>query len=225
MPLSPDELDALAQLSTPTVANAIELFNIRPRNEGYMTPAIRCLFPDLGVMAGYAVTARFAADQPAKRPAPRLDFWNYLLQIPEPRVLVFEDLDNPPGAGAYFGEVQATVHRRLGCRGVVTNGHVRDLDEVAPLGFHFFAGGVCVSHAYVHLVDFGSPVKVGGLSVQPGAVVHADKHGVLLVPAEIAAQIPQAAQRVAERERRILEHCRAEDFSLARLNGFFEADY
>src|SRR2546422_5184060 len=127
MIISEADLEALRKLSTPTVANAIELFNVRPRNQGFMSPEVRCLFPDLGVMLGYAVTARFAARQPGTRPAARHDFWKHILEIPGPRVVVLHDLDQPPGVGAYFGEVQTNVHRRLGCVGVVTNGHVRDL--------------------------------------------------------------------------------------------------
>ncbi|MBU6402090.1 MAG: RraA family protein [Verrucomicrobia bacterium] len=222
MDLVDKDLEALRQLSTPTVANAIELFNVRPRNQGYLSPEIRCLFPQLGVMVGYAVTLRFVAEQAAPRPASRYESWKYILQTPAPRVVVLQDLDQPPGAGAFFGEVMATLHQRLGCAGAVTNGHVRDLDEVAALGFHFFAGGVCVSHAYVHLVDFGGPVKVGGLVVRTGDLIHADKHGVLTVPKEIARAIPQAAAQVAERERRIMDHCQAPDFSLEELKRRYE---
>src|SRR5881394_4527 len=149
-------------------------------------------------MAGHAVTLRFAAEQPAGRPGSRYESWKYILETPEPRVLVLQDLDQPPGAGAYLGEVMATIHRRLGCIGAVTNGFVRDLDEVHPLGFHFFAAGVCVSHAYVHLVDFGTPVEVGGMRIRTGDLLHADKHGVLVVPKEIADKIPEAAAQVAE---------------------------
>jgi regulator of RNase E activity RraA len=106
--------------------------------------------------------------------------------------MVLQDLDLPAGVGAFFGEVQSTIHQRLGCVGVVTNGHVRDLDEVHALGFHYFASGVCVSHAYVHLIDFGTHVKVGGLIVHSGDLLHADKHGVLMVPKEVAGDIPGA---------------------------------
>ena len=194
MNLSDDLLSKLRRLSTPTVSNAIEAFDIRPRNQGFMSPAVRCLFPDLGVMVGHAVTARFAAEESAPRPASRYEFWKHVLEMPAPRVLVLQDMDIPAGVGAYFGEVQCTIHNRLGCVGVVTNGHVRDLDEVHALGFHYFAGGVCVSHAYVHLVDFGSPVKVGGIFVRSGDLIHADKHGVLVVPKEVAPGIPQAAE-------------------------------
>jgi 4-hydroxy-4-methyl-2-oxoglutarate aldolase len=224
MKLSRDQLDALQGLSTPTVANAIELFNVRPRNQGFMSPQIRCLFPDLGVMVGYAVTARFAANQPGTQPAARYQFWKRVREIPEPRVVVMQDLDQPPGVGAYFGEVQTNIHRRLGCVGVITNGHVRDLDEVHALGFHYFAGGVCVSHAYVHLIDFGSPVNVGGTTVHSGELIHADKHGALIVPQEIAGDIPGAAAKVAERERRIISHCQSAHFSLEELKRLTDTD-
>lgn len=222
MNLSKDTLDALRSLSTPTVSNAIELFNLRPRNAGFMSPEIRCLFPEFGVMVGYAVTARFAAEQLPARPASRHDFWKHVLEIPEPRIVVLQDLDIPPGVGAYFGEVQTNIHQRLGCVGVVTNGHVRDLDEVKALGFHYFAGGVCVSHAYVHLVDFGSPVNVGGVVVSSGDLLHGDKHGVLVVPKETAADIPKAAAQVADREQRIITHCKSPGFSLEELKRLCE---
>ena len=223
MQIASEVLTALRGLSTPTVSNAIELFNVRPRNQGYLAPEVRCLFPDLGVMVGHAVTLRFAAEQPAPRPASRYESWKYILETPAPRVLVLQDLDQPPGAGAYVGEVMATIHQRLGCIGAVTNGHFRDLDEVHALGFHFFAAGVCVSHAYVHLVDFGTPVKVGGLVVRTGDLIHADKHGVLTVPKEIAAEIPAAAAQVTEREQRLIAHCQSPDFSLEELKRLLES--
>jgi len=210
-------------LTTPTVSNAIELFNVRPRNQGYMSPEVHCLFPDLGVMVGHAVTVRFAAEQPATRAGSRYESWKYILESPEPRVLVLQDMDQPPGAGAFIGEVMATIHQRLGCVGAVTNGHVRDLDEVRALGFHFFAAGVCVSHAYVHLLDFGTAVKVGGLVVHTGDLIHADKHGVLVVPKEIAHKIPEAAAKVAEREQRMIGHCKSPDFSLEELKRLYES--
>jgi len=132
-------------------------------------------------------------------------------------------LDLPAGVGAYFGEVQSTIHQRLGCVGVVTNGHVRDLDEVHALGFHYFASGVCVSHAYVHLIDFGTPVKIGGLIAHSGDLLHADKHGVLVVPKEVASDIPKAAAQVVEREKHILAHCKSPDFSLEELKRIYES--
>ena len=223
MQISTETLAALRSLTTPTVSNAIELFNVRPRNQGHMSPKVHCLFPDLGVLVGHAVTVRFAAEQPATRAGSRYESWKYILESPEPRVLVLQDMDQPPGAGAFIGEVMATIHQRLGCVGAVTNGHVRDLDEVRALGFHFFAAGVCVSHAYVHLLDFGTAVKVGGLVVQTGDLIHADKHGVLVVPKEIAHKIPEAAAKVAEREQRMIGHCKSPDFSLEELKRLYES--
>ena len=223
MNITQDDLEALRRLSTPTVSNAVELFKLRPRNEGFMSPEIRCLFPDLGVMVGYAVTGRFASDQAPLRPGSRYDFWKYIQEAPEPRVVVLQDLDQPAGVGAYFGEVQTTIHKRLNCVGVVTNGHVRDLDEVHPMGFHYFAGGVCVSHAYVHLIDFGTPVKVGGLVVRTGDLIHADKHGVMVVPKDIAREVPKAAGQVAEKEQRIIGHCQSPNFSLDELKKLYES--
>lgn len=224
MKLGADTLDALRRLSTPTVSNAIEWFHVRPRNEGFMAPEVRCLFPDLGVLVGYAVTMRFAARHPAAQAASRYASWRFILEQPEPRVLVLQDMDTPPGAGAYVGEVMATLHQRLGCVGAVTNGCFRDLDEVHALGFHLFAAGPCVSHAYVHLLDFGAPVEVGGVTVRTGDLIHADKHGVLIVPLDIAAQVPEAAARVAEREQRIISHCRSAAFSLDELRRWIEGE-
>lgn len=224
MVLSEEHLESLRRLSTPTVSNAVELFNVRQRNEGFMSPEIRCLFPDFDVMVGYAVTARYAAREEPAKPGSRYEFWKYILQFPEPRVVVMEDLDRPVGVGAYFGEVQTTIHKRLGCAGVITNGHVRDLDEVHSMGFHYFAAGVCVSHAYVHLVDFGARVTIGGLTINSGDIMHGDKHGVMVVPSETAAEITSAAAKVAERERRIMDCCAAEDFSLEKLKQTYESE-
>ncbi len=223
MDLTNQDLEALKKISTPTVANAVETFNLRPRNQGHMSPGVRCLFPELGVMVGYAVTIRFAAGQPPAREGSRYESWKYILDTPGPRVVVLQDMDPTPGQGAFFGEVMSTIHQRLGCVGAVTNGHMRDLDEARGLGFHFFAGGVCVSHAYVHVIDFGLPVTVGGLTVRTGDLIHADQHGVMVVPRECARAIPAAAAELMERERRILDHCKAGDFSLEELQRRLEA--
>ena len=221
MELSKEDLIALRELSTPTVSNAVEVFDKRGRNQGFMSPEIKCLFPDLGVLVGHAVTARFAAEQAPAQAASRYDFWKYILGIPEPRVVVMQDLDQPPGVGAYFGEVQTNIHKRLGCKGVITNGHVRDLDEVETLGFHYLAAGVCVSHSYVHLIDFGGEVKVGGLVVRSGDLMHADKHGAMVVPKEVAKDIPDAAAGIVEREQTIIDLCNSPEFSLERLNDSY----
>ena len=212
------ELDALRKFSTPAICSAIDTFNVRPRNEGFMTSEIRCLLPDLGVMVGYAATARIMADEPAVEghQVSRLDWWDYLQEIPKPRVVVFHDLDRVV-TGAYWGEQTTNIHKALGCVGVITDGGVRDLEETRALGFHAFAAHVLVSHAYVHLVDFGVPVRVGGLTVNPGDLLHGDRHGVTSVPASIAAEVASAATRAARQDRQIIELCQYPDFTLEAL--------
>lgn len=222
MPVAREVLERLRGYSTPTVSNGLEQLNVRPWNEGFMGPEIRCLFPELGPMVGHAVTATIRAAMPDtnRRGPSRSEYYDYVLSIPEPRVLVIQDLDPRP-VGAFWGEVQSHVHRALGVEGVVTNGGVRDLDEVRELGFHFFAAAVLVSHAYVHLVDIGTPVEVGGLVVRPGELVHADKHGVMTIPEEAADRIEEGIAKVLERERRIIAAADARPFDLERLKQVF----
>lgn len=217
-PLSPEELRALGAISTPTVANAIETFELQPRSTGFMNPSIRPVVLTSATMVGYACTAKIRAGAPA---APglavsRREMWEQILAQPAPRVVVLEDLDDPP-VGAFWGEVQANIHRALGCVGTITSGGVRDLDEVRALGFQFFAASVMVSHAYVHIVEVGTPVRVGGLTVRSGDLVHGDQHGVAVIPAGIAREIPAAARAVEERERAIIALCQSADFNLDQL--------
>lgn len=223
MPLTERHLNALRKISSPSVANAIETFKLRPRSEGFMSSEIRALFPELGPLVGYAVPALIRAE-----PEPQEDhrasvfaWWDYVLSLPAPRIVVVHDLDDPRGQGAQWGEVQGNIHRALGCVGVVTDGSVRDLDEVRALGFQFAAAHVSVSHAWVHMVDFGLAVKVGGLWVKPGDLLHVDQHGVVSIPHEIAAQIPEAVVTVEAQERRIIETCQAADFSVERLKALY----
>ncbi len=201
------------------VSNAIEFFNVRPKNEGFMSGEIKCIFPDMGVMVGYACTGVMIASWPDKEREESLDFrmWEHILQIPAPRVAVIQDIDQPPCIGSLWGDVNANMHKALGCVGVVTNGGVRDLDEVHKLGFQFFAAQVIPSHAYDHLVDAGNPVKVGGLVVSPGDLIHADKHGVVVIPREVASEVAEAARKVEESEQRIINLCKSPDFTMEKL--------
>jgi regulator of RNase E activity RraA len=214
---------ALRKITSPSVANAIETFNVRPRSQGFMSSAIRCLFPELGPLVGYAVTALIRAEpQPLQgHRASTFGWWDYVLSVPAPRVIVVHDLDEPRGQGAQWGEVQANIHRALGAAGVVTDGSVRDLDEVRALGFQFAAAHVSVSHAYVHMVDFGLPIKVGGLWVKPGDLVHADQHGAVTIPPDIAPKIAEAVSRVEADERQIIACCQARDFSVGKLRELY----
>ncbi|MGH7321324.1 MAG: RraA family protein [Candidatus Rokuibacteriota bacterium] len=207
--LDPRVLDELRKISSPTIANAIETFTVRSRSSGFVSPEIVCRFPRLGVMVGYAVTALIRAEQPPLEGHRAAEFawWDHVVQSPGPRVVVMQDIDEPRGVGAYWGEVQANIHKALGCLGVVTDGTVRDLPEAEALGFRFFSAHVSVSHAYIHMVDFGLPVKVGGLVVRPGDLLHGDQHGVIVIPPEIAARIPEAAARIEARERTMIAVC------------------
>ena len=218
--LSPEELEALRKITTPTVSNAIETFNVRPRNEGFMDSSVRCILPELGTMVGYACTATIRAREQEASPPP-WDMWEAVRRVPEPRVVVIQDLDAPQPVGSFWGEVNGNTYKALGCVGTVTNGGVRDLDEVRELGFHFFASCVLVSHAYVHLVDIGVPVQVGGITVKPGDLIHGDQHGVLVIPPEIARDIPKAAAEVERRERRIIALCQSPDFSPEKLRELY----
>jgi regulator of RNase E activity RraA len=217
-------IDQLRKISSPSVANAIETFKVRPRHHGFMSPGIRCLFPELGPLVGYAVTAviRAEAEPLDGHRASTFGWWDYVQSIPAPRVVVVHDLDDPRGQGAQWGEVQANIHRALGCVGVVTDGSVRDLDEVRALGFQFAAAHVSVSHAWVHMVDFGLPVKVGGLWVKPGDLIHGDQHGVVVIPPDIADAIPAAVARVEADERKIIELCQSRDFSADKLKALYK---
>ena len=218
--LKPAELKALRRWPTCAISNAIELFNIRPRNEGFMLPEIRCVFPDMGPMIGYAATAIITADSSEGRRVPPPEWWEVIRRIPEPRVAVIHDIDRPV-IGSFWGEVNANIHKALGCVGTVTDGSVRDLDEVKELGFHFFSSCISVSHAYVHLVEVGVPVKVGGLVVKPGDLIVGDKHGVISIPLDIARDVPKAAQMMEDWERRVINFCKSKEFSMEGLKERF----
>ncbi len=214
--LKTEELEAIRKWPTCAVANAIELFNIRPRNQGFMLPNIECMYPDMGSMIGYAVTAVISAESPEGCRVQPLDWWKEILKVPEPRVVVIHDIDRPV-LGSFWGEVNANIHKALGCVGAVTDGSVRDISEVKETGFHFFANSVSVSHAYVHLVDVGVPVRVGDLVVKPGDLIMGDLHGVLSIPLEIAKDIPTAAQLVEDWERPIINFCKSKMFTMDGL--------
>ncbi len=213
--LAPEQLDELRRFNTPTIANAIELFNVRPRHVGFLPHWIRSLLPELGVMIGYAVTSRTRADlsdhpEPDQTPG----YLRYVASVPGPKVAVGQDLDQPAGLGAQFGEVNTTIHRRLGCVGHITSGCPRDLDEVRALNFPVFGLNPCVSHAYVRLIDFGTPVEIGGVTIQPGELIHADRHGVCLIPHEVAPGLADACREVERLEKPLLDACRSDHFDL-----------
>jgi 4-hydroxy-4-methyl-2-oxoglutarate aldolase len=218
--LQVEELEALRRLDTCTVSNAIEAFAVRLRNTGFADARIHCMFEDLPPMVGYAATARLRTVEPPMTGGSyhdRTDWWNSILKVPPPRIVVLEDLDKPPGLGAFLGDMHAAILRALGCVGYVTDGAVRDVPRVRDLGLQLFAGNVAVSHAYAHIFDFESKVKVGGLDVHPGELLHGDRHGLLTVPRAIAAEIPAVAARLQKAEEKVIDFCRSQEFSVDKL--------
>jgi regulator of RNase E activity RraA len=226
MPLPPDKLEALRRIPSPTIANAVETFGVRPRGEGVSDTRIQCQFPEFGVLLGYACTATIVSGKPAlkKRRVSRTDYWAYTQRFALPKITVVQDLSEVPG-GAYWGEVNSSIHLALGSRGVVTNGSVRDLDEVRATGFHLFSSGVSVSHGFAHLEDFQITVKIFGMTVHPGDLVHADRHGAVVIPHEIAGEVAAAASKIDRDERKMLDLCRSPSFSIAKLDKLISPDY
>jgi regulator of RNase E activity RraA len=216
----PEALEALRRIDSCTLSNAIEVLNVRPRNEGYIRHSVSCMFPALPPVAGYAVTGRMRSASPPVNGHcyyEHIDWWRYVASVPEPRILVLADADDPPGVGALFGELHARICMALNCVCYITNGAVRDLPAVERLGFQLFAGSPSVSHAYAHVVDFGHPVEIGGLRVRSGDLLHGDLHGVQLVPQEFANKLPEIATQVLWDEQAFIKMCIDGSFSIERL--------
>ena len=223
--LTEEELDSLRQFDSCMVANAVEKFRVRLRNTGFTDANIHCMFPDAPPMVGYAATARLRSGEPpisGKTFRDRTDFWNSILEIPSPRILVLQDMDNPPGRGAFIGDVHAAILKALGCVGYVTNGAARELPSVRKMGIQVFAGNIAVSHAYAHIFEVGASITVGGMEVKPGDLLHGDQHGVLTVPLEIAPEIPKVALAMQSAERQVIDFCRSSSFSVAKLQDLMK---
>jgi regulator of RNase E activity RraA len=212
--------EAIQQFDTCTIANAIERFRVRLRNVGFTLPGLRCVTADSPRLLGYAATCRVrSADPPMSGNAyvDRTDWWESIGRLPAPRIAVFQDLDAAAGEASAVGEVHAAILQALQCAGVITNGAVRDIPGVRRMHFPMFAPAVSVSHAYRHVVDFGAPVEIFGLSIRSGDLLYADIHGVVSIPLEIAARIPAMALEIRAEERQIIDLCRSSEFSLEKL--------
>jgi len=178
------------------------------------------MFQEAPPTVGYAATARLRSGEPPIAGGSfhdRANFWNSILEIPVPRILVLEDMDEPPGRGAFVGDMHAAILKALGCIGYLTNGAVRELPAVRAVDIQLFAGSVAVSHAYAHIFDLGATVRVGGMEIHPGDLLHGDRHGVLTVPMEFATKIPDAAAQLQRVERTVIDFCRSGAFSVAEL--------
>lgn len=227
--LRPARLEELRQLSTCVASSAIESFGVRMYNTGFADSSVRCQFRDLPPVIGYAATARIRSEDPPMEGDgyfyyDRSDLWKHILSVPPPRVVVIQDIDHHPGLGAFVGSVHAHIFRALGCVAFVTNGSVRDITDIRPIGFQLFASGVAVSHAYAHLFDYGTTVHVGGLDAAPGDLVHGDLHGVQTIPLEIADRVPAAAHEILNRRKQIMDLCGSPDFSLEKLQGLIRLE-
>lgn len=224
-PLTQADLDALAEFDTPTICNALELLAPETQGGGYTTRPFVCGFPSMKPIVGYARTAtlRSALPNPLPKSAQsevRNDYYRSIDAGPRPSIVVIQDLDDNPGTGAFWGEVQSAIHVGLGARGLITNGSVRDLDQWAP-GFQFLAGRICASHAYAKPVSIGVEVDVFGLHIRPGDLIHADRHGAVIVPPQWVRALPAAAREIAAREARILAVARGADCTAEKLIGVF----
>jgi len=224
---TPADLDALAAFDTPTVCNALELVLPDARARGFTTRPAICGFPALKPIVGCARTARIRAKSPPSLDAQgtrelRHAYYRYIDAGPKPALVLIEDLDGvDAGYGAFWGEVQSAIHKGLGALGVVTNGSVRDIDQWAP-GFQFLAASIGPSHAYANLVDFGGEVDVLGMRVRSGDIVHADRHGAVVVPVDVVPKLAAAAQKVGRREAAILAVARAPECTAERLIAVFK---
>ena len=219
--IDPAALDALRAWDTPTICNALEVVVPHRRATGFTVEHLHCLDPGLKPIVGYARTATFRSVEPSPLPADavkakRAAYYEYVASPPGPTVVVIQDLDPNPGFGAFWGEVNTAVHKGLGALGCVTNGSMRDLDDCAP-GFQLLAGKVGPSHAHGHIVHFGGQVNVTGMTVDDGDIVHADRHGAVVVPREAVAKLPAAVELLTRREAVILAAARSEGFDIDTL--------
>lgn len=216
--MDPDLLALLRRVDTPTVCNAIEVAQGRRGFAGFTRGTMLCSAPEGGPVVGYAVTAKIAAIAPPTEPpevirARRLAYYRSMAAGPRPAVAVVEDIDFPACIGAFWGEINTTVHKGLGLAGALTNGVMRDLGDLAP-GFPVVAGSVGPSHGFVHVREIGTPVTVFGLTVAPGDLVHADRHGAVVVPPEVVPHLVDAIAKMQTTERIVLDAARAPGFDI-----------
>lgn len=209
--MSPDLLAKLAKYDTPTICNVIELFNVRPRNRGYMDARIKANFPEFAPVVGFASTACFRSDAPPAGGDAYGSIQKQLeqfAQLPGPAMVVFQDLDDPPAA-AVFGEVMCSTYQAFGSAGLITSGAGRDLEQVRALKYAVFTGSTICSHGYCHMLHLGLPVRVGGLMVYQGDLLHADANGVTNIPLEIAAEVADVSDEFIAAEALLINYVKA----------------
>ena len=219
---SESTFDALRKLDTPTVCNALELLVPERRGYGYTVDPLVCARPELPPIVGYARTATIRAAHPNHQKGTEARalsdaYYAYIDAAPKPSIVVIQDLDaGLRGYGSYWGEVNSHIHRGLGCLGVITDGSIRDLPDIAD-NFQLLADRVGPSHAFVHVVDFNRPVTVAGMRVSHGELIHADQHGAVVIPESVADKVADAAAQIAAREQVIIEASKEPGFDIERL--------
>jgi len=208
-------LETLRKYDTPTIVNSLELLDIKFRTSGFTTEQLVCADTSLPPIVGYARTATISAsdeiDQQIKRER-SLAYYKYISSGTGPCVSVIQDIDQNPGFGAFWGEVNSNIHKALGVTGVLTNGSVRDLDVLSE-GFQVLAGKIGPAHAYVRIEETGIPVSIFGMEVNHDDLIHADRHGAVVIPSELSENLPEAIDLMISREKVILDACKREDFS------------
>jgi regulator of RNase E activity RraA len=216
--------DDLRRFDTPTVCNALEIVRGQRFTTGFTRRRLLAAFPGLPPIVGYARTARLRCSVPfeSARRERLLGYYEYLAQPKQPSIAVIEDIDEHPGLGAFWGEVNTTVHWGLGCRGAVTNGSMRDLDAMCPQ-FQCLAATLSPSHANVQVVEFGTPVDVLGMAVCNGDIIHADRHGAVVFTREESEKLPAAVDLMARREKVILDTARSPGFNAAAMRAAMTA--
>lgn len=220
--LTPEQLEELRQIDSPTISNAIERFKVRPRVQGFAGWDLRCAFPELGSMVGYAVTC--TADSTTEARADErglLRLWAAIEAAPKPAVVVIKDIGPERSRSCHMGEVMATTAKALGAVGCVSDGGLRDVVEVRALGgFQYFCPGPVVSHGNPIICEVGIPVTLEGMAVAPGDLLHGDANGVLVIPDGIADRVAAEAQRVRAEEKEVLDFVRAPGLTVEKLRQF-----
>jgi 4-hydroxy-4-methyl-2-oxoglutarate aldolase len=215
--LTPDQLDALWRIDSPTIANAIETFEIRPRVSGYVGYDIRCIFPDLPTTLGYAVTCTVDSTTEGREGIGFNALYEILQDAPKPAIVVMQDVGQDRLHACHAGEVMATTMKRLGAVGILTDGGLRDVREVRALGgFQYFCAGLVVSHGNPICVSVGDEVTISGMKVRTGDLLHGDVNGILHIPDECAVQVAEAAQAIWKREGETMRNIQSPDFRVPR---------
>ena len=215
------DLSILGQWDTPTICNALELIVPERRGHGFTVEQVVCLDPTLKPIVGYARTARCSTRTPPTESVQelaerRINYYDYVAGPPQPTVAVIQDFETDPGAGAFWGEVQTNIHKGLGCLGAVTSSAMRDLNDCAP-GFQILARKVVPSHIYNKVIDFNTQVEVFGMVVNHNDIIHADRHGAVVIPIEAVDKLPAAVDLMIRKEAVQLEAARDPSFNIHML--------